>query len=97
MINPYKTRRWINKRARILKRDEYRCCECKRYGKKTEAQTVHHAHPLKARPELWLESWNLVSLCNKCHEKMHDRITDELTALGEEWRERCERRKMIGQ
>ena len=92
MAKPYKTRRWLSKRAKILKRDEYRCQECKRYGKNKEAQTVHHANPLRERPEIWLESWNLISLCNRCHEKMHDRITDELTMLGEEWRERCEKK-----
>ena len=93
MANLYKTRRWINKRITILKRDQYQCQECKRYGKNTEAQTVHHANPLRERPDIWLESWNLVSLCNKCHEKMHDRTSDELTELGERLRGRCSRKQ----
>jgi len=29
-----------------------------------------------------------VSLCNECHERMHDRLTGELTAAGERWRDR---------
>lgn len=96
MTNFYKTTAWRKKRPRILRRDEYRCQECKRYGKNREAQTVHHINPLRERPDLKLVSWNLVSLCNKCHEKMHDRITDELTALGEQWRGRVERMKENG-
>ncbi|MGG2131940.1 MULTISPECIES: HNH endonuclease [unclassified Bacillus (in: firmicutes)] len=75
----------------MLKRDEYRCQECKRYGRNKEATTVHHIHPLSNRPELRLTTWNLISLCNKCHEKMHDRVTDELTGLGKQWQERVER------
>jgi 5-methylcytosine-specific restriction enzyme A len=88
MSNFYKTTRWKSKREKVLKRDEYRCRECRRYGKTTEATTVHHINPLLVRPDLRLESWNLISLCGKCHEKMHDRNTDILTALGEQWRER---------
>lgn len=34
---------------------------------------------------LALASNNLISLCNKCHDKMHDRNTNKLTALGLEW------------
>jgi 5-methylcytosine-specific restriction enzyme A len=91
MTNFYKTSRWKGKRITILKRDEYKCQECMRYGKSKEATTVHHINPLKIRPDLRLESWNLVSLCGKCHEKMHDRLTDELTDLGNQWVERVNR------
>ncbi|MBH0174724.1 HNH endonuclease [Fictibacillus sp. 23RED33] len=87
----YKSSRWKNKRESVLKRDEYRCQECKRYGKNTEATTVHHIHPLLERPEQRLLSTNLLSLCGRCHDKMHDRITDKLTVLGEWWREKIER------
>lgn len=90
-MNFYKTTRWKSKRLKVLKRDEYRCQECKRYGKTAAATTVHHINPLRIRPDLRLESWNLVSLCGECHGKMHDRITDELTELGMQWVERAER------
>lgn len=85
----YKTTRWKSKRKKILKRDEHRCRECRRYGKKTEATTVHHMNPLNERPDLRLESWNLLSLCSTCHDKMHDRNSDRLTKLGEYWREKA--------
>lgn len=90
--NFYSTKRWKQKRKAVLKRDEYCCQECKRYGKTTPATTVHHIHPLRSRPDLRLVSWNLVSLCNTCHEQMHDRQTEELTDLGVQWVERMERK-----
>ncbi|TCN00850.1 HNH endonuclease [Paenibacillus sp. BK033] len=85
----YKTTRWLKKRERILRRDEYLCQECKRFGKSTTAQTVHHIHPLEDHPEYGYENWNLISLCNPCHGSMHDRTTDELTEIGKRWKERA--------
>lgn len=87
-MNFYKSKKWTSKRERILRRDEYMCQECKRYGKSTQAQTVHHIHQLEFNPELALEGWNLVSLCNKHHDMMHERAGHELTELGKQWQER---------
>jgi len=81
----YKNSKWLKKRNVILKRDEYLCRECKRYGRTTEATTVHHVKSASNYPELIYDSKNLISLCNKCHNEMHDRNTDELTAKGIEW------------
>lgn len=88
----HKTKKWKDKRPKILKRDEYMCRECKRYGKTTEATTVHHVYPLEQRPELGLVNSNLISLCKQCHDKMHDRVTNQLTALGNEWVERINKK-----
>ncbi|MBG9567556.1 HNH endonuclease [Brevibacillus agri] len=82
----YKTARWKHRREKVLRRDEYLCQECKRYGKSTAAATVHHIHPLEQYPEFALVSANLVSLCSPCHDAMHDRTSGELTAAGERWR-----------
>ncbi|SHH37172.1 HNH endonuclease [Desulforamulus hydrothermalis] len=84
----YKSRRWQSKRANILRRDEYLCRECRRYGKTTAATTVHHVFPLEQRPDLGLVSDNLISLCNEHHDKMHDRTNGELTDLGKQWEQR---------
>ncbi|WP_270578005.1 HNH endonuclease [Caldibacillus thermoamylovorans] len=84
----YKSQKWIRKRELILKRDEYKCRECKRYGKTSPATTVHHVIPLDQRPDLKLNINNLISLCDKCHNQMHNRITGELTEKGMEWVER---------
>jgi len=87
-MNFYKTARWKSKREKVLRRDEYLCRECKRYGKTTAAATVHHIHPAEKHPEWRLASWNLVSLCDGCHNKMHDRDNEALTALGQSWVDR---------
>lgn len=89
-MNFYKSKQWKGKREVILKRDEYLCRECKRYGKTTPAVTVHHILPLEFYYEYRLISWNLISLCNKCHEGMHNRLTNELTEIGLQWVERVE-------
>jgi len=82
MSSIYKDKRWKKKRAWILKRDEYLCQECKRYGKRSTATTVHHVKPIEDYPELWLIDKNLYSVCAACHESYHDRMTDRLTDKG---------------
>lgn len=87
--NPfYLTKKWKLKRSNVLKRDEYKCRECGRYGKTTPATTVHHCWTLEEYPEYKLDSNNLISLCNKCHESMHNRFTGELTDKGLKWMQR---------
>lgn len=85
----YKTTQWRRKREKVLKRDEYMCQECKRYGKTTAAKTIHHIIPLTwcllFNKALALASINLLSLCDKCHDKMHDRTSNKLTELGLSW------------
>lgn len=67
----YKSERWKRKRKRILKRDNYICQWCKRYGKTVEASTVHHIKRADEYPELAFINNNLVSLCTGCHNKAH--------------------------
>ena len=81
-MNEYKDSRWEKKRVVILKRDLYTCQICKRYGKNTEAKTVHHIFPIEFYPDYKYCNWNLISLCSKCHNSMHDRDTHQLTELG---------------
>lgn len=84
----YKSTKWKRKRSKILRRDEYMCQESKRYGKTEPATTVHHIYPLEQYPELALVDWNLVSLSDKWHNAMHDRVSNEVTELGKQWQER---------
>jgi 5-methylcytosine-specific restriction enzyme A len=84
----YKSKRWKKKREHILIRDEYLCRECQRYGKATPATTVHHVIPIEQNKSLKLNSDNLISLCDKCHNAMHDRGSNRLTELGQQWVER---------
>ncbi len=67
----YDSKAWQRKRENILRRDKYLCQRCIRYGRRTEAQTVHHVQHLDERPDLALEDSNLISLCNACHNRMH--------------------------
>ncbi len=67
----YKSQKWKRKREAILKRDGYRCVECRRYGRMREATHVHHIKELEDYPELALASGNLESLCSQCHNKKH--------------------------
>jgi 5-methylcytosine-specific restriction endonuclease McrA len=87
-MNLYKTTRWKRKRKIILKRDEYMCRECRRYGKTTAASTVHHVIPVEEQPKLAFVNENLLSLCDPCHDAMHDRNNDVLTELGRQWVDR---------
>ena len=82
----YATPRWKKKRAKILRRDKYMCRESLRYGKRIDADTVHHIYPLSEYPEYGYCDWNLVSLSNKVHNAMHDRNTNKLTDLGEKYK-----------
>ena len=81
----YGNKKWTDKRAKILKRDCYECQNCRRYYKTKEARVVHHIYFFFFFRELGLQNWNLVSLCNECHNKMHNRVTDEATKLGKEY------------
>lgn len=67
----YNSSRWRRKQKAILKRDHYQCQLCKRYGRITEAKIVHHKLELDEYPELAFDDSNLVSVCMKCHNKLH--------------------------
>ena len=67
----YRSHAWKRKRAVILRRDGYQCQDCKKYGKSTEAVTVHHIQHLEDHPELALQNDNLISLCTACHNRRH--------------------------
>src|SRR5690606_3322743 len=84
----YKSNKWIKKRAKILRRDEYLCQESKRYGKSVQADTVHHIYPVELYPELAFVDWNLLSLSHRQHNAMHIRDSHELTDKGLYWQER---------
>lgn len=80
----YKSGAWKLQRARVLRRDGYLCQYFKRYGKIKPAKVVHHILPLEFYPEHRLKPWNLISLSNEAHEKLHNRNDHTLTLEG--WR-----------
>lgn len=91
MLMIYDTKRWETFRKSILRRDKYQCQECRRYGRLREAQHVHHVNPVEHYPEMAYTPWNCISLCQQCHNAMHDRDTHELSVTGEKLRERITR------
>lgn len=62
---------WRRTRARVFKRDNRECQRCKREGKVSKATCVHHIKHLQARPDLALDTSNLISLCDTCHNLEH--------------------------
>lgn len=71
----YNDPRWKRKRQKILRRDNYQCRECRRYGRITEATEVHHIKHADEYPELVFVDDNLTSLCHACHNKQHPEKT----------------------
>lgn len=67
----YTSKRWLKKRDMILRRDNYQCQYCKRYGRAVPATVVHHIRHYDEHPELALISSNLISLCSACHNRQH--------------------------
>lgn len=65
---------WAEK---VLKRADYLCEECKRYGRldkdglPVRATTAHHEKPRDKYPELQYVVSNGKALCEKCHNKKH--------------------------
>lgn len=90
-IMDYKSKRWKRLRERILRRDDYMCQVSKRYGRRVEANTVHHIYPADQYPEYQWCEWNLISLSQSVHNEMHVRDTDELTEKGKALQRRVQK------
>ena len=85
----YQSKHWKRKREYILRRDQYLCQECKRTGRSTPANVVHHIVPLDEDMSLKYTNANLISVCNVCHNGFHDRFNNaELTVKGEQLKRR---------
>lgn len=72
----YTSRTWRRKRKEILIRDNFECQMCKSEGKYSKAQCVHHIKELEDHPELALVDENLISLCFRCHNTVHDKTSN---------------------
>ena len=64
----------------VLREQHYECQECKKKGKITKANTVHHVQFVRKHPELALSKYytykgkqykNLIAVCPACHNKLH--------------------------
>jgi len=95
-MSNYTSKKWENKRNVILKRDGYKCVECNRRNITKPATMVHHINPVDKYPELFLDNNNLISLCDECHNKMHDRKHKTLSKLGRKYQKLYYRKRDIG-
>ena len=91
----YKQSRWKTKREHILRRDGYMCQLSKRYGINRPADMVHHVFPRDEFPEYAWSDWNLISLTNAMHDRLHDRSTRALTDDGVKLLRRIARKNNI--
>ncbi|MGX0848987.1 putative kinase [Staphylococcus auricularis] len=90
----YKSKRWRDVRAQVLKRDNYECQACKAQGKVTtidqskhKSLDVDHIQELQARPDLAYDMSNLVTLCVSCHNKKHRRYQNKFSKKNEKWKD----------
>lgn len=67
----YHSGRWKAFAESIRRRDRYKCQLCKRFGKDVPGNIVHHIKEREEYPELAYDPNNCVTLCEKCHNKMH--------------------------
>lgn len=78
----YHSQKWKHLRATCMRRDRYMDQLDLRDGEHNQADLVHHIFPREVYPEYQYCLWNLISLTNENHERMHNRITGELSAAG---------------
>lgn len=62
------SRTWLKLKSEILKRDNMTCQICKVQFVDLH---VHHILPRYKNPELTFDKDNLITLCYKCHQKIH--------------------------
>ena len=64
-----KTYKWTQMSLDIRERDKYLCRYCLTQGRiTTQHLSVHHIVSIKENKKLWLDSRNLITLCDKCHD-----------------------------
>lgn len=81
----YNSRPWRLLRGQALKRDNYECQQCKAEGyvhvdsqkvegeRKTIELNVHHIQEIEDHPELALRLNNLMTICLRHHNLIHDK------------------------
>ena len=81
----YLTEDWRELRQRVLDDHHHECQECLKLGRITTNELcVHHVNEVKERPDLALSRYyvdengqrqpNLIPLCKKCHNIIHEKL-----------------------
>lgn len=71
LIRFYKSKEWHIIRATRKRLDNNECQTCKRNGRYSPAEMVHHIKEVRNYPELALDLSNTECECNACHNKLH--------------------------
>lgn len=80
----YYSEDWKELREEVREELHNECQECLKRGHYTKAECVHHVNEIRVRPDLALSKYymdqngnrqrQLVPLCNKCHNMIHDKL-----------------------
>ncbi|MCC0654703.1 MULTISPECIES: HNH endonuclease signature motif containing protein [Clostridioides] len=70
----YRSTEWRKLRKKAIERDNNECQVCKEKKKVSKAECVHHIREVKEHPSEALKLDNLKSLCNLCHNEIHEKI-----------------------
>lgn len=80
----YLSEDWKELREDVLETFHYECQECLKKGRYTKADCVHHINEVRHRPDLALSryyvdekgqrQYNLIPLCNTCHNIVHEKL-----------------------
>ncbi len=80
----YYSEDWKELRQEVLDELYHECQECLKKGEYTKAVCVHHHNEVRQRPDLALSKYyidndgkkkrNLIPLCNKCHNLIHEKL-----------------------
>lgn len=98
----YKSKEWIELKNEVMQENHFECQECLKRGKVTTSDLhVHHVNEVRTHPELALSKYyidkngeqqkNLIPLCRKHHNEVHDRFSDFRQRNGKERFENEER------
>ena len=77
-IEQIKSPQWQKRRLEIMQRDEFTCQMC---GSKDETLHVHHIKYVNGRKYWEYDDWELITLCEECHEYEHSNKKSVLDAI----------------
>ena len=72
IVKFYHSREWKRVREIVLIRDNYLCQHCLKENNIKAAEIVHHMVEIKTDWSKRLIIKNMVSLCNSCHNQLHN-------------------------
>lgn len=81
----YLTKEWIMLRERKRAIEHYECERCRKRGRYSPCEAVHHKLYLRDRPDLALDIKNLECLCKECHYQEHHKFKISEQLNEERW------------